>query len=136
MFEYIIAHRRSVAVLFMLYKIMCNPKHPLYGALLIPYVPVHVTRGDLVAHRYTYEPPRCRTSLYRTTFIHLSVSRGTILLTLYSMVLFGTICCDLRVLRAGPMPFYWSLLLAPFRLLLFSFFFLFIGWYCVAGTLD
>ena len=27
------AHRRSVAVLSMLYKIKCNPMHPLYGAL-------------------------------------------------------------------------------------------------------
>ena len=28
-----IAHQRSVAVQCMLYKIMCNPMHPLYGAL-------------------------------------------------------------------------------------------------------
>ena len=49
-----LAHRRSVAVLCMLYKIRCNPMHPLYGT-------VRVTRGALVAHRYTYEPPRCRT---------------------------------------------------------------------------
>ena len=33
-----------------------------------------VTRGALVAHRYTYAPPRCRTSLYRRTFIPRSVS--------------------------------------------------------------
>ena len=48
-----IAHRRSVAVLCMLYKIRCNPVHPLNGALPLPYVPVRVTRGALVAHRYT-----------------------------------------------------------------------------------
>ena len=35
---------------------------------------VWVTRGSLVARRYTYAPPRCRTSQYRWTFIHLSVS--------------------------------------------------------------
>ena len=38
-FEYDIAHRRSVAVLYMLYKIRCNPMHPLNYALLGPYVP-------------------------------------------------------------------------------------------------
>ena len=32
-FECQIAHRRTVAVLCMLYKIRCNPIHPLYGAL-------------------------------------------------------------------------------------------------------
>ena len=53
-FECDIAHRQSVAVLFMLYKIRCNPMHPLNGALPGPYVPVQVTRCALVAHRYTY----------------------------------------------------------------------------------
>ena len=33
MFECDIAHRRSVAVLCMLYKIRCNPMHPLNDAL-------------------------------------------------------------------------------------------------------
>ena len=53
-FECDIAHRRSVAVVCMLNKIRCNPMHPLNGALPGPYVPVRVTRGALVAHRYTY----------------------------------------------------------------------------------
>ena len=35
-----IAHRRSVAVLCMLYKIKCNPMHPLNDALPGPYVEV------------------------------------------------------------------------------------------------
>ena len=48
--------------------------HPLYGALLVPYVPMRVTLGAVIAHRYTYAPPRCRTSQYRLTFISLSVS--------------------------------------------------------------
>ena len=69
-----ISHRRSVAVLCMLYKIRCNPMHPHCGALPVPYVPVWVTRGALIAHRYTYAPPRCRTSQYHGTFITLSVS--------------------------------------------------------------
>ena len=69
-----LSHRRSVAVLCMLYKIRCNPMHPLCGALPVPCVPVRVTRGTLIAHRYTYVPPRCRTLQYRRTFILFSVS--------------------------------------------------------------
>ena len=48
--------------------------HPLNGALPGPYMPVRVTRGALVAHRFTYALPRCRTSQYHRTFILLSVS--------------------------------------------------------------
>ena len=73
-FECDLAHRRSVAVLSMLYKITCNQMHPLYGALPVPYVQVRVTRGAVIAHRYTYAPPRCRTSQYRRTFVPFSVS--------------------------------------------------------------
>ena len=58
----------------MLYKIRCYPMHPLNDALPGTYVPVWVTRGALVAHRYTYAPPRCRTSQCRRTFVPLSVS--------------------------------------------------------------
>ena len=49
-FECDIAHRQSLAVLCMLYKIRCNPVLILYGALHVPHVPVRVTRGALVAH--------------------------------------------------------------------------------------
>ena len=73
-FECDIAHHRSVAVLCMLYKIRCIPVHPLNGALPGPYVPVRVTRGALVAHRYIYAPPRCRTSQNSRTDNSLSVS--------------------------------------------------------------
>ena len=62
-FECDIAHCRSVAVLCMLYKIRCNPVHPLNGALPGPYVPVHVTQGALVAHRYAL----CTASLQNLT---------------------------------------------------------------------
>ena len=65
------AHRQSVAVLGMLYKIRCNPMYPLNGALPGP---VRVTRDALAVHRYTYASPRCRTSQYSRTFISLSVS--------------------------------------------------------------
>ena len=73
-FECDLAHRRSVTVLYMLYKIGCDPLHPLYGALPVPYVPVRVTRGAVIAHRFNYAPPRCRTSQYSRTFIPFSVS--------------------------------------------------------------
>ena len=73
-FECDLAHRRFVAVLCMLYKIRCYPIHPLCGSLPKPHVPVRVTRGAVIAHRFTYAPPRCRTSQYHRTFIPLSVS--------------------------------------------------------------
>ena len=73
-FECDIAHRRSMAVLCILIRSGVNPVHALNGALPGPYVPVRVTRGSLVAHRYTYAPPRCRTSQYSRTFFPLSVS--------------------------------------------------------------
>ena len=47
-----LAHRQSVGELCMLFKIKSNPMHPLSGALPLPYVPVRVTRGALVAHRH------------------------------------------------------------------------------------
>ena len=73
-FECDISHRRSVAVLCMLYKIRCNPVHPLNGALPGPYAPAWVTRSAMVVHRYTCAPPRCRTLQYSRTFIPFSVS--------------------------------------------------------------
>ena len=94
-----LSHRRSITVLCMLYKIRCNKMHPLCSALPVPYVPVRVTRCVLIAHRYTYAPPRCRTSRYRRTFFRSQYLSGTIWLTPYSMV------WDWQVSRAGPMPF-------------------------------
>ena len=99
-FECDIAHRQSVAVLFMLYEIRCNSVHPLNGAIPGPYVPVLVTRGALVAQRYTYAPPRCRTSQYKGLLFPSQCPSGTILLTPYSME------WDWRLSIAGPMIFY------------------------------
>ena len=114
-FDCDLAHRRSVAVLCMLYKIRCSPMHPLCGALPVPYVPVLVTRGPVIAHRFTYAPPRCRTSQYRRTFIPLSASLwNDHIVTPCSMV------WDWRVSRAGPMPFYGPCCSLTFCLLLFS----------------
>ena len=72
-FECVISHRRSVAVLCMLYKIRCNPVHPFNGALPGPMFQRGL-HAHLVAHRYTYAPPRCRTMQYSRTFIPFSVS--------------------------------------------------------------
>ena len=44
----------------------------LCGALPVPCC--HRGLPQRVAHRYTYAPPRCRTSQYRRTLISLSVS--------------------------------------------------------------
>ena len=113
-------HRLSVAVLCMLYKIRCNPKHPLCGVLPVPYVPVRVTRGALIAHRYTIAPPRCRTSQYRRTFIPLPVSLWNDLVAPYLMV------WDWRISRSGPMPFCWPSCSFLFCLQLFSLSLLFL----------
>ena len=47
--------------------------HPIYGALPVPNVPVRITGGAVIAHRYNYAPPRCRTSQHRRIFIRLLV---------------------------------------------------------------
>ena len=99
-FECDLAHRQSVAVLFMLFKIRCNPLHPLYGAFPVPYVPVRVTCSAVIAHRYAYAPPCCRTSQYSRTFTPFSVSQWNDLSDSYSMM------WDWWVSRAGPIPFY------------------------------
>ena len=82
-FECDIAHRRSVAILCMLYKIRCNPVHPLNGALPGPCVPVLVTRGALVDIGFILEnEPRSTAGPLLTS----QCPSGTILLTMYSMV--------------------------------------------------
>ena len=63
-----IVHRRSVAVLCMLYKISYNSMHPLYGTYP-DRAPVRVTRGALFGHWYSDVPPRCTTSRCRRSFI-------------------------------------------------------------------
>ena len=62
MLECDIEHGLSLALLCMLNEIRSNPMHTLYVALLVPYVPVLITCGALVAHRYTHAPPCGRTS--------------------------------------------------------------------------
>ena len=117
MFECGIAHRRSVAIRCMLYKIRCNSVHPLKGGLPGPYVPVRVTRSVLVAHRFTYAPPRCKTSQFRRTFIPLLVSLWNDL----ANPVFD--CMGLADLKSRANPFfYWPKLLYPYCCLLFFHF--------------
>ena len=86
-FEYDIAHRRSVAVLCMLNNIRSNPMYPLSGALRGLNVSVRITSGDFVAQRYNYYVPNSwRSSQYRRAFISMSYLCGTIFVTPYSMV--------------------------------------------------
>ena len=71
-FECDIFHHRSVSVLCMLYKIRCNPMQTLNDAVPGRYVPVRVTRGSLVAHRYTYAP--LQNLAVQQAFVKLTVS--------------------------------------------------------------
>ena len=67
-------HPRSVATVCMLYKIWCNPFHPLHAQLPQLYVPIRLTRAAVAAHDYAFEVPRCRTVQYSRSFIPWSVS--------------------------------------------------------------
>ena len=68
---------------------------------------MRVTHSGLVAHRYTYTPPRCRTSQYHRTFIPLSVSLWNDL----SDPLFDGV--GLIGFKAEPILCYWSNVLTP-----------------------
>ena len=116
----------------MLYMIRGNPMHPLYGALIVQYVPVRVTRGALVPHRYTYAPPRCRTSQHRKIYNPLSVSLWN---DLADPVFDGV---GLAGFKSRVNAFYWPKLLHSFfSSSIFTFlFFLSIGWYCWTGFLQ
>ena len=130
-FECDLAHRRSLAVLCILYKIRCNPMHPLNGALPGPYVPVWVTRDALVAHRYTFAQPRCRTSQYIRTFIPLSVSLWN---DLADPVFDGV---GLAGFKSRGDAFFIDLSCSIPTMVFYYFpflFFLSIGWYCGAGV--
>ena len=62
-------------------------------------MPVHVTRGAMIAHRYTHAHPGSKTSQYRRSFIVLSESLCN---NLGDPVFNGV---DWRVSRAWPMLF-------------------------------
>ena len=107
MFECAIAHRRSVVAL-------C-----IYAVLIrcTLFIELYLTHGAVTAHRYTYAPPRSRTSHYLRTFIHCQYLWND-LGDPYSMV------WDLRVSRVGPLPLCWPSCSLHFYVLLFSLFLL------------
>ena len=110
----------------MLFKIKSNLMHPLSSALPLLYVPAHVTRGALVAHRHSFAPPRCRTSQCRRTFVPLSVFFGTILVTLFLMV------WDRQTSRAEPgrLPAFDGVGLADWRPVgMICYYFFFVSYY-------
>ena len=107
---------------------VCNPMHPLCGALPVPYVPVRVTRCTLIAHRYTYAIPSFRTSQYRRTFIPLSVSLWN---ALVDPVFDGV---GLAGFKSSSNAFLLAQLLSPFLSSTIFPFFSSIGWQCGAGV--
>ena len=117
-FECDISHRRSVAVLCMLYKIRCNPVHLLMVLALHRmcqrglHAVLWLHIGTLM-HSLGAEP--CNTAGLLFPF---RCPSGTILLTPFPIV------WDWRVSRAGPMLLYWPKILYPYYSLLLS-----IGWY-------
>ena len=128
-FECGIAHRRSMAILRMLYKIRCNPVHPLHGALPGLYVLVRVACSALVANRFTYTLPCCRNSQSCRTFIPLSVSLWN---DLANPVFNGV---GLVGFKSRANVFLLPKLLYQYYLIelpIFPFLFLSIGWYCGA----
>ena len=113
----------------MLYKIRCNPVHPRNGALPGPDVPARVTRGALVAHRYTYAPPRCRILQYSRTFIPFSVFLwNDLAIPVFDGV--GVAGFKSRVNASLLAQAALSLLVSSTLFL----FFLSIGWYCGVGV--
>ena len=121
-------HRRSVALQCILNKIRSNPMHNINWSLPGPYVPVRVTRGSPVAHRYTYASPRCRTSQYRRTFIHpLSVPVERSNWPCIRWCGLAGFKSKANLLFALQDIFY---TIFPF------FFFSSIGWYCLAGVSE
>ena len=70
---------------------------------------MRVSSVAVIAHRYTFAPPRCRTSQYRRTFIPLSVSLWK---DLGDPILDGV---GLAGFRSRAMPFYWPSCSLPFR---------------------
>ena len=103
--------------------------HPLSGALSLLYVPVRVTRGALVAHRYSFARPRCRTSQYRRSFVPLSVSLWN---NLSDPVFDGVELAGFKS-RANAFLLAYDLLFL-FCLLLFYLFLPSMGWLCEVGV--
>ena len=98
--------------------------HPFYDALPEPDAPVRIIHSAVMAHCYTYAPPRFRTYECRMTFISLSVSQWN---NLCDPVFDGV---GLAGLKSRANYFLLAWLLAPFlspTLFPFSSFILLVG---------
>ena len=106
----------SLSICAVLYTVRSGvTQRTLLMVLYLDHMLVRVTRSALVAHRCTYAPPCCRTSQYRRTVIHLSVSLWN---DLADPVFDGV---GLACSRAGPMLFYWPQLLYPYTIVFYYF---------------
>ena len=114
----------------MLFNIKSNPMHPLSGALLLPFVPVRVTRGASVAHRHSFAPPVAGFLSIAEALCPSLCLFGTILVTMC------LIAWDWRVSRAEPMLSSWHDLLFLFCFLLFYLFLPSMGWLCGVGVFE
>ena len=86
-FECDISHRRSVAVLCMLYKIRWDQMHPFYLALPGPYMWHYRLHAVLWSHIGILQGSLQSPAVYRRPVIPQAVYHcGTILVTQYSMV--------------------------------------------------
>ena len=74
-----LAHRRRVASLSLFYRIRENPSHPMFSGLPPLHVPVRNTRSSLVAHRFSLQESRCRTSQFQRSFVPRCVSDWNLL---------------------------------------------------------
>ena len=120
----------NTKIMMMLYEIRCIPMYPLYGTLLVPFVPVLVTHIALVTELYTYAPRRSRTSQHCMTFISLSIS---LWIALTDPIFDGV---GLEGVKRRTNAFYWPKLLAPYlsyTVFPFSSFFREVG---IVGSLD
>ena len=100
-----LSHRRSVALLCMLYKIRCNPLHPSVCGDVALYLclmrqsglhAVLLSHIGILMSLPAAEPRSTAGLLFPSQYLS-----GTLWLTPYSMV------WDWRVSRPGPMPFCW-----------------------------
>ena len=68
-----LCRRRRVAVLSMLYKVISNSNHCLFGVLLPASTRVRHTRAVAAAHPLEFEISRCRTSQFARSFLTAQV---------------------------------------------------------------
>ena len=68
-----LGHRRDVAALCMLFKIINRPGHSLYDSLPGRFVPIRNTRHAANLHSNSLNPVRCRTGQFSRSFVPCTV---------------------------------------------------------------